>query len=227
MTSLLKLASFPIGNLACNCSVIYSSQTREAIAIDPGNDADAFLKKIKTLDVQVKYLLHTHAHFDHIGHSDIVRTKIGAPLHLHKDDLFLYRALREQGLFFGQQVGEPGEVDHYIEDEEEYKIQVQNLEIKDQGLQTILKTIHTPGHTPGSCSFYTELLEDGPMLFTGDTLFSGTIGRTDLPGGDFHQLIHSIQTRILKLPEETTCIPGHGAQTTLSNEKRYNPFLKK
>jgi hydroxyacylglutathione hydrolase len=215
--------TFPIGNLACNCSILYSPHTREAIAIDPGDNAQAFLKKVRELNVTVKYVLHTHAHFDHIGHSDQVREALNVPLYLHKQDLFLYEALQQQAVYFGQTVAAPKGIDHYLEHEEEFFISTQQG-IKDPNLQKVLKTIHTPGHTPGSCSFYTEAL-DMPLLFTGDTLFANSVGRTDLPGGDFAQIITLIKQRLLTLPPETVCIPGHGKTTDLYHESKHNRFL--
>lgn len=221
----LALHSFPVGNLGCNCSILYSPQTREAIAIDPGNDAEAFLAQVAKLQVNVKFLLHTHAHFDHIGHADTVRHKLGTPIYLHKGDLFLYEALQQQASYFGVSVAQPEGIDHFIEHEEEFSISIADANLQDPRLKNILKSIHTPGHTPGSCSFYCEMF-DQPVLFSGDTLFANSIGRTDLPGGDYDQIITSIKSRILTLAPETLVIPGHGSSTILHHEKRHNRFLK-
>ncbi len=221
----LALHTFPIGNLGCNCSILYSPQTREAIAIDPGNDANTFLSRLSKLNVKLKCLLHTHAHYDHIGHADTIRKKLGTPIYLHKEDLFLYEALPAQAQFFGESTATPEGIDHYIEHEEEFQLNLVGSSIEDPKLRTVLKSIHTPGHTPGSCSFYCESLEQ-PMLFSGDTLFANSIGRTDLPGGDFDQIISSIKTRLLTLDPDTVVIPGHGASTILHHEKRHNRFLK-
>lgn len=225
MKELLKIVSFPIGTLGCNCSLIYSPHTREAIAIDPGNDANAFLNTINSLNVQVKVLLHTHAHFDHIGQADAIRDQLKTPIYLHKDDLFLYKALREQAAFFGASVASPHEIDHYIEDEEEFSLSVKDEDWNDKRLHRVVQAIFTPGHTPGSCSFYTEAFPS-PMLFSGDTLFANSIGRTDLPGGDFRKIMNSIKNRVLTLPDETQVIPGHGPVTFLHQERRHNPFLQ-
>ncbi len=223
----LNLVTFPVGQLGCNCSIIYSSETREAIAVDPGNDAEVFLRKVAELKVTVKYLLHTHAHFDHIGHADIIRDKLGTPIYLHKKDLFLYDALLLQASYFGQKVAEPKGIDRFIEDEEEFSLKIGDSQFQDKRLlRTVLKSIHTPGHTPGSCSFYSEDLGNAPILFSGDTLFANSIGRTDLPGGNFDQIISSIKKRVLSLPSETLVIPGHGQSTSLHHEARYNPFLR-
>ncbi|MGZ3788006.1 MAG: MBL fold metallo-hydrolase [Bacteriovorax sp.] len=214
----LNLISFPVGSYACNCSVLYSDKTREAIIIDPGNDQDLILKKIKELNIDVKKLIHTHAHFDHIGRSSEVSEATGASIHLHKADQFLYDMLPQQGLFFGQRVGTPKPIDAYLEEGETFSF-------SDPNIKTFLSTLHTPGHTPGSCCFYSEYF-DTPHLFAGDTLFYQSIGRTDLPGGDGRQIIRSIKEKILTLPEETRVITGHGPDTVLEQEKKFNPFLR-
>jgi len=213
----LIIETFPIGTLGCNCSLIYSNITKEALVIDPGNDLNTFLKKISERALKVKKLIHTHAHFDHIGRSHEIQKITGCSLELHKSDLDLYQSLEYQGMMFGMEVGKPGKVDHFFEDEEP-------IGIESEGLQNLLTTLHTPGHTPGSCCFYAEGLAT-PILFSGDTLFKGSIGRTDLPGGDFDQIINSIKQRLVSLPEETVVITGHGPKTQIALEKRQNPFL--
>jgi glyoxylase-like metal-dependent hydrolase (beta-lactamase superfamily II) len=213
----LVIETLPIGSYACNCSIIYSQKTREAIVIDPGNDHRTLLKKITDLKLTVKKLLHTHAHFDHIGRSNEVRAQTGATIHLHKDDQFLYDQLQMQGTFFGQSVDVPGPIDHYLQHDEEFHFE-------DNEIITFLKTIHTPGHTPGSCCFYSQGFST-PLLFAGDTLFQNSIGRTDLPGGDSRKILQSIKEKIFTLPEETLVITGHGPMTNIAHEKQFNPFL--
>jgi glyoxylase-like metal-dependent hydrolase (beta-lactamase superfamily II) len=213
----LVIETLPMGSYACNCSILYSKNTKEAIIIDPGNDHVKLLAKISELDIKVKKLIHTHAHFDHIGRSNEIRAVTGATIHLHAEDKFLYDQLQLQGQFFGQTVGAPGPLDAFIQDEEEFHF-------KDQEVKTFLKTIHTPGHTPGSCCFYSEHFET-PMLFAGDTLFQRSIGRTDLPGGDSRKIIQSIKTKLFNLPDETKVVAGHGPMTKILEEKRSNPFL--
>lgn len=220
----LSVETFPIGSLACNCSIIYSPKTREAIAIDCGNDLEQFLAKVKDLGVTVKYLLHTHAHFDHIGQADNIRKRLGCPLFLHQDDLFLYNVLNLQAAYCGEAVADPEGIDHFISDGEEFGLKLGG-DLKDRQISHFLRAIHTPGHTPGSLSFYSEFFSE-PILFSGDTLFARSIGRTDLPGGDADAIIRSIKGRILTLPEETRCIAGHGPDTYLYEESRNNPFLK-
>ncbi len=211
-----KMISFPIGSYQCNCTIIFDKKTKNAIIIDPGNDLSKLQKVIETYQLIPTHLLHTHAHFDHIGESDELRKKTGAKLCLHKDDQFLYDLLPMQGKFFGQKVGTPGPIDHYLNHEETFG---DSIDKKD-----CLKTIHTPGHTPGSVSFYTENF-GLPILLSGDTLFRQSIGRTDLPGGDSRKIIKSIKEELLKLPDETIVVAGHGPNTEIKTEKIYNPFL--
>ena len=161
----IAIETFPVGSLGCNCSLIYSETTREAIAIDPGNDYEQFMGLVGERNLKVKLLLHTHAHFDHIGRSSEIKKSLGSEIYLHKNDLELYNTLSYQGMMFGIPTGEPGKVDNFIEDD-------QTIGIKSPGLNNFLKTMHTPGHTPGSCCFYTEEF-DTPLLFSGDTLFKG------------------------------------------------------
>ena len=138
-------------------------------------------------------------------------------MHLHKGDQFLYDMLPQQGLYFGQQVGTPKPLDAHLEDGETFSFE-------DSEINTFLTTMHTPGHTPGSCCFYSEYFET-PQLFAGDTLFQQSIGRTDLPGGDGRLIIKSIKERLLVLPDETKVIAGHGPATYIQREKKFNPFL--
>ena len=222
---MLEIETFPVGSLSCNCSILYSPFTKECLVIDPGNDAKLVLNRIRKKGLKVKGLLHTHAHFDHIGQSQKIKDELSAPILLHKGDLFLYEMLEQQGLWFGETIEKPGPVDQWIEDEQLLAMKVASSETEDPRLQEVVKILHTPGHTPGSCSFYCEHLAN-PVIFSGDTLFAGSIGRTDLPGGDSEQIVKSIKNRLLPLPEESLCIPGHGPSTVLHQEKRQNPFLK-
>ncbi len=217
--SKLKLETFMVGSFGCNCTILSNPQTKEAIIVDPGNDASALMKKINEQELKVKLLLHTHAHFDHIGQSKEIHEKTGAPICLHHDDKFLYDALQEQGAWFGMRLSAPGKINHYLNHEEEFGLQ-------DSGLTKMLKTLHTPGHTPGSCCFHLSL-PDQTILFSGDTLFKSSIGRTDLPGGDFNEIKKSIKERVYTLPEETVVVSGHGPNTMLGIEMRTNPFVKK
>ena len=210
--------TFPIGSYACNCSIIYSLRSGQALVIDPGNDFLALQKIIAERELQVVKLLHTHAHFDHIGQSCRCKSDTGAKLFLHRDDLFLYKGLREQGRFFGEVLADPEyPIDDYLEHDMSFDL--------GDDLRSFLKTFHTPGHTPGSCCFYTDYF-DRPILFSGDTLFHQSIGRTDFTGGDASKIMKSIKNILFVLPDETEVVTGHGRGTRIHVEKRSNPFVR-
>lgn len=209
---MLVLESFPVGPLNCNCSVFGCTETGEAAVVDPGGDVDKIIEIVERHGLKVKYLLHTHAHFDHVLGSREMKERTGARICLHKEDQWLYDNLLKQCSMFGFTASEPLPVDHYLDDEE--PIAVGKLETE---------VIHTPGHTPGSLCF--SLKSEESVLFAGDTLFSRSIGRTDLWGGSFEQIIKSISTRLFSLDESTRVIPGHGPDTTIWTEKRENPFV--
>ena len=213
----LVVETFPIGTYACNCSLIYSLRSKEAIIIDPGNDFFALKNLIDERGLKVGKLLHTHAHFDHIGRSCDCKDYTGAELFLHRDDLFLYRDLSLQGSFFGQSVSEASyAIDFYLEQDMDLGL--------GKEVCSFLKTLHTPGHTPGSCCFYSDYFDE-PLLFSGDTLFSQSIGRVDLPGGDGDKILRSIKKDLFTLPAETVVITGHGSMTQIGFEKKHNPFV--
>ncbi len=211
------LKTFPVGAFQCNCTIIGDETTGEAIVVDPGDDADRILKELNRHNLKLKYLLHTHAHLDHIGATKVVKTKAGGTIGLHKDDLFLYENIAMQGEFLGIQLDPVvAPIDHYL---------VHNDKIE-WGDKQRIEVIHTPGHTPGSLSFVAKNLVNGTdLVFAGDTLFSGSIGRTDLWGGDYNQIINSIKTRVLTLPDQVTVVCGHGPNTTIGQERKFNPFL--
>lgn len=204
-----KLKSFSVGPLQCNCSLLWDEATKEAILVDPGDDAPKILTEIKNLDLKVKTIVHTHAHFDHIGASAQVHAALKAPLMLHPADDMLWENIEMQGQMFGMKFD---------------RIERWNQDLEDEMPLTLgghhLKTLWTPGHTPGSCCFSV-----GEILFSGDTLFHRSIGRTDLWGGDFHQIQKSIRERLYTLDDDTTVICGHGPNTAIGREKRSNPFV--
>ncbi len=204
--------SFPVGPLQCNCSIIACKETGEAAIIDPGGDPQQIIEAVKRHNLKVKYLLHTHAHFDHVLGSKAVKEATGAQILLHSGDKLLYDNLMKQGQLFGFDVEEPLPVDRYIEDGEEISLG----KIK-------TSVIHTPGHTPGSLCFSLEDKES--ILFAGDTLFRRSIGRTDLWGGSYEQIINSISDRLFRLDDSTRVIPGHGPDTDIWSERRENPFV--
>jgi hydroxyacylglutathione hydrolase len=209
---MLVLESFPVGPLGCNCSIIGCKETGDAIVVDPGGDPDKIIELLDKLGLKAKYLLHTHAHFDHITGSREMREKTGAQICLHEGDQWLYDNLLKQVKMFGFEASDPLPVDRYLTDEEE--VNFGNLKAK---------VIHTPGHTPGSLCFSVE--DKDAVLLSGDTLFNRSIGRTDLWGGNFEEIIKSISTRLLTLDDSTRVIPGHGPDTKIWEEKKENPFV--
>ncbi|HEY9712763.1 MAG TPA: MBL fold metallo-hydrolase [Chroococcales cyanobacterium] len=204
--------TFPVGPLQCNCSIIACPETKEAAIVDPGGDAQKIIDLCKAQGLTIKYLLHTHAHFDHIMGSRAVKEATGAKICINKGDQWLYENLEKQCGLFGFQADDPLPVDHYLADEEEVKI---------GKLKTTV--LHTPGHTPGSCCF--SLADKESVVFAGDTLFHGSIGRTDLWGGSFDEIIKSIKQRLMTLEDSTRVIAGHGPDTDIWHEKRQNPFI--
>lgn len=209
---MLSIETFPVGILQCNCSIIVCEKTKEAIIVDPGGDAPKILEKVEKKGLKVKYLLHTHAHFDHVGATAAVQEATGAKVLLHPADQWLYDHVQLQGQLFGLTVAPVPPVDQPLEDE---------MPIVFGACHSL--TLHTPGHSPGSCCFH--LLGRESYLFAGDTLFRGSIGRTDLWGGDHTQILRSIRQRLFTLDESTIVYTGHGPQTTIWQEKKYNPFL--
>ncbi len=212
----LQMETFPVYPLGCNCSLLYSTTTGEAIVIDPGGSEDMILQRLQKFGVTVKAILHTHAHFDHcLGTAKIAEEFPKSKICLHSKDLELYQNIAKQCAYFGIPFNQipPKPINHFLEDEEEFSLEDRKI-----------KVLFTPGHTPGSTCFHMEL-EEKSILFSGDTLFSGSIGRTDLWGGDPYAIIRSIKERLLVLDDETVVIPGHGDQTLIHREKKYNPFL--
>lgn len=210
----LVVSTFPVGPLQCNCSIIADPVSKEAAVIDPGGDPDVIVKVLEEHGLKAKYLLHTHAHFDHILGSAAVKEKTGAKICLHKGDEWLYNNLALQGNFVGWNLNKEKTmpIDHFLEDDEELE------------LGTIkTKVIHTPGHTPGSTCFC--VVHDESVLFAGDTLFQHSVGRTDLWGGSFDDIVRSITGKLFRLDETTEVIAGHGPNTTIWEEKRHNPFV--
>jgi hydroxyacylglutathione hydrolase len=210
----LLLATFPVGPLQCNCSIVADPETKEAAVIDPGGDPEKIIQVLEENGLKAKYILHTHAHFDHILGSRAVAEKTGAKICLHKGDEWLYNNLSMQGAFVGWNLAteQTLPVDHFLEDEEELTLG----DIK-------AKVIHTPGHTPGSTCFC--LQQEAGLLFAGDTLFHNSIGRTDLWGGSLDDIQKSIKTRLFELEETVEVISGHGPNTSIWEEKRNNPYV--
>ncbi|MGI9291810.1 MAG: MBL fold metallo-hydrolase [Gammaproteobacteria bacterium] len=201
--------SFPVGPLQCNCTVVGDSISGRGYVVDPGGNADLIMQIVAKLGLRIEAIIHTHAHLDHFLAAGEIRAQTGAKICLQKDDMFLWDALESQCKMFGVPFSPVPDPDHWLEDEEP-------LECANGAC------IHTPGHTPGSMSFY---FEQGNLLLAGDTLFLGSVGRTDLPGGNTNQLVDSIQSRIYTLDESTVVIAGHGPATTIGHEMRHNSFV--
>jgi len=204
---------FPVGVLGCNCSVIGDEQTHEGIVIDPGDDIEHVLQAIRKHKLTIKQIVITHAHIDHVGGAMKRRAATGAPILLNKNDHALLKMIDVQAAWIGMRSPGPVQIDQSIEDQD--LIKLGNLQAS---------VLHTPGHTQGSICLYFPAEK---KLIAGDTLFQGSIGRTDLPGGNFEQIIDSLHSRLLALPDETIVVPGHGALTSIGEERETNPFLQK
>ncbi len=204
--------TFPVGMLGCNCAIVADRGTREAIVIDPGDEPERVLRVLQDSGLKAVALVHTHAHIDHVGTSALVSRLSGAPLLMHESDAPLYAILPEQAALFGLEIDAPARLTEFLADG-------QVVRCGDSGL-TVL---HTPGHTPGSVCFRLE--GEHPLLFSGDTLFRRSIGRTDLWGGSTPQILASIKERLFTLPGDLAVLPGHGEPTTIAEESRLNPFV--
>ena len=205
------LDTFPVGPLQCNCTILGDEQAREAIVIDPGDDVSRIHKRLTDQGLTLKQILITHAHIDHVGGALRLKRLTGAPIYLNEDDLPLLQMMGTQAAWLGVGIPETAPPDSGLIDG-----QTVGLE------HYTAKVLHTPGHTQGSICLHFVPLN---LLIAGDTLFAGSIGRTDLPGGNYDQIMDSLQSRLLVLPDETMVIPGHGLQTSIGRERRSNPFL--
>lgn len=198
-----------VGPFFKNGFLVGCDRTKEAVLIDPGDEVDELLSLIERRQLSVRHILLTHAHVDHVTGVPAARRALGVPVHLHRDDLFLYERAADQGAMFGLHVDPlppvdefyaPGEIIHFGDHE--------------------VRPWHTPGHCPGGVC-----LQIGSHLFVGDTLFAGSIGRTDLPGGDLEALLTSIRRVLFAFGDDAPVYPGHGPATTIGHERRTNPFL--
>ena len=207
------LDTFPVGPLQCNCTILGDEETGEAIFIDPGDEVGRIHRRLTSLGLKLKQILVTHAHIDHVGGALRLKRLTGAPILLNENDLPLLKMMEAQASWVGLALPpETAPPDASL----------------DEGLLVGLDrypatVLHTPGHTQGSVCLHFAPLK---LVIAGDTLFAGSIGRTDLPGGDFHQILNSIEHRLLSLPDETRVLPGHGPATTIGEERDNNPFLR-
>ncbi len=206
------LESFPVGPLACNCIIMGDEETGEASVIVPGDEVPRIEHRLASLGLKLMQILVTHAHIDHVGGALKLKQMTGAPIYLNEADQPLLDSMSQQAAWVGAAPPETAPPDGFLEEG-------QTVGLKNYPAQVM----HTPGHTQGSICLYFAPLD---LLVAGDTLFAGSIGRTDLPGGNFQQIIDSIHSRILPLPSDTRVLPGHGPETTIGDERAFNPFLK-
>ena len=215
-----------VGPFQCNCRILACPETGEAVVIDAGDEAERILRALEKsrtpsgAPIRVKYLLHTHGHLDHIGATRSVRESLAAEaprIAIHRGDEEIYRALKMQGSLFGMSYDDPLPIDDFLEHEQEIRFGRLKLSV-----------IHTPGHSPGSIGLRLHedsALQAGETLYSGDTLFQGSVGRTDLWGADGDLMFRMIRERLLTLDGDTRVCPGHGPETRIGVEKRSNPFL--
>ncbi len=203
----------PVGWLECNCHIVGDPETREAVVIDPGEEAEAILEVIRRHRLKVKHIVITHAHIDHVGGAAKLKQVTGAPILMHPDDRWLLDNLELQASLIGVLAPPAATLDQPLGDGDELR----------WGRDLRAQVLHTPGHSPGSLCLY---VPERKILFAGDTLFAGSIGRTDLWGGSYDAILRSIKTQLLALADDTVVFPGHGPETTLALERAHNPFLQ-
>ncbi len=204
----MNIKTLAVGPIMANCFIVGCKNTKEAVVIDPGADTDRILMALADAGLTVKYLLNTHGHFDHVGGNKKMKDATGADLMIHEKDAPMLELIEASATSWGLDGENSPPPDKTIADGDVIEFGEKSL-----------KVFHTPGHSPGGVSFYTE-----GYVFVGDTLFQGSIGRTDLPGGDYGTLITSIKDKLFVLDDDTQVFTGHGPVTTIGREKRYNPF---
>lgn len=217
----------PVGWLQCNCSILGDPETREALVLDPGDEVERVLEILRRHSLHVRVIVSTHAHIDHVGGLQKLQQATGAPVLMHGDDLELYRHLDQQAAWLGVPPPPAAKVDQLLREGDIVRWGPYAASV-----------LHTPGHTPGSVSLYlpgdlpshagkakAAESEQGKLL-AGDTLFAGSIGRTDLWGGSLEDILRSIHSKLLVLPDQTLVYPGHGPATTIGQERASNPFLQ-
>mgnify|MGYP001560012717 CR=1 FL=1 len=206
--AVLKLV---VGPLEVNCYIVWDEHTGDAFIIDPGAEPEKIIRAVRKKDLCVRYIVNTHGHFDHVGANAEIKNAFGAPVAVHAKDKGLLASSHEHSAFFGV-VSKPQPLpDIALED---------GMRLDAGGISLVV--LHTPGHTEGGVSLYCR---NHYMVFTGDTLFRGSVGRTDFEGGSFEELIKSIKTKLLPLGDMVRVLPGHGPETTIEEEKNINPFV--
>lgn len=207
--------TFAVGPLACNCTILGDEESGAAIVVDGGDGVDEVLARLERRGLHATHLVHTHAHIDHIGDVGRLREETDARALLHPDDLPLYQTLPFQAQWVGLNAAPPIiRLDGELHDGDRLRAG-----------DVVLDVLHTPGHTPGSVCFALHDDDDQRRLFTGDTLFAGSIGRWDLGGTSMEDIVHSIATKLLPFDDATPVVPGHGPATTIGTERKTNPYL--
>lgn len=204
---------FPVGPLQCNCSVVGDEAGKEAMVIDPGDDIEDVMAIVQRHGLTVKQIVITHAHIDHVGGAMKLKRLTGAPILLNENDYALLKMLDVQAAWIGMATPETVAIDGSLSTGD--KVRTGDL---------VADVLHTPGHTEGSVCLY---FAPEKKLIAGDTLFAGSIGRTDLPGGSYEKIMRSLHGPVLALPDDTIVVPGHGPLTTIGEERVSNPFLVK
>jgi glyoxylase-like metal-dependent hydrolase (beta-lactamase superfamily II) len=213
MRDIVVVEHLAVGELACTCTIVADVAAGEAIVVDGGAEVERIVARLDALGVRATYLVHTHAHFDHIGALAELKERTGASGLLHPGDLPLFDALATQAAWFGVPAPRVVALDGHLADGERIEAGSARLDV-----------LHTPGHTPGSVSFALE--RDGATtLLTGDTLFRGAVGRWDIGGTSLEDIVTSIRTKLLDFADDTLVVPGHGPTTTIGIERRTNPYL--
>lgn len=205
----LEVVVLAVGPLQCNCSIVYDPASRTGMVFDPGGNGEEILAIIRQKGLTIVGIVHTHGHTDHVLASGMLKAATGAPIYLHRADEKIWHSAEIQCQMFGMEYEPIPDPDHWLSEEELLPLGGQ--------------VFHTPGHTPGGCCVY---FADDRLLIAGDTLFHGSIGRTDLPGGSFQAIEESIRNKLYVLPDDVHVITGHGPETMLGYEKQYNPFVR-
>jgi hydroxyacylglutathione hydrolase len=206
------LETLTVGPFQENCYVIGDEETLEGAVVDPGDEAVRIALAVEQTNLEIGRILITHAHIDHVGAVAALADEYACPVLMHAEAEPMLEQLPTQAMMMGLRFGKVPSVDHYIEDGQVLEVGGLKLEAR-----------YTPGHAPGHLAFYAE---SEAVVFAGDALFAGSVGRTDLFGGNMEVLMRSINERLMTLPDETQVFPGHGPQTTIADERRHNPFLQ-
>lgn len=212
-TTVMRYQIIPVTHYQQNCSLIWCEQTRNAALIDPGGEAERLLQTVEEKALQLKMVLLTHGHLDHVGAANAISQQCQIPVvGPHEADLFLLSSLPQQSQHFGFPHTDNFTPMRWLQDGESIELG-----------ELLLEVLHTPGHTPGHVCFFHR---ESATAFVGDVLFQGSIGRTDFPQGDMNSLLLSIKERLLPLGDEVVVVPGHGPTTTIGNERQYNPYIR-